>query len=189
MSTPPFKYVQAVAHLGGAQVLEFQRVAVMYRRLYNYLLSAWLDKAAHLGLTQVSPRDIRFLSTKLNALLSFTQWVAPGEKGLAYCACTEVYRDLVDASTRQKPMPQYKPETNHRIVAYKQFDAKVKIKRVMLPVIGQVTTERFEYFTGSIRAVGLEEIDGQRLVCRLYYHPNTPVPVPAVIDERQLSVA
>ena len=168
----PLKFVQANAILSAEQAREFARTAFTYRSVYDYLLGEWHKRDEPVGTLPLGEACVRFLTNKLKNLLSFTDWVAAGEKGLAYCALTELVRNLSEARTAGAPL---RPPalSSERVVFYKQYDAKVRLNMVTLPILGAVRTTRFNYFLGSIRAVSVEALAGS-WVCKIYYRENAP---------------
>lgn len=171
--SPPLKFVQADAILDDTQAKEFKRVAYAYRSVYNYLLAEWHKKKKNLPDAVFEDGGISFLNTKLKNLLTFTEWIKPHEKNVAYDALSELIRNLREEFAGHGKLDA--PVIDHeRIVFYKQYDAKVRMNSVMMPILGQIRTTRFPYFLGSIRAVGVDQVEGT-LVCKIFYRENAPV--------------
>ena len=166
----PLQSVQSTIYLNaGFQREEFNRVTRMYRMVYNYLFDAWAHREKEGPRLNVGPADHRFLTNKLNSLFSFTQWVKKDEQGIAYCAMNEFYRRCFEYSHFGAPWPSRWPNATSRAVFYKKFRLHLRAGNVELPVMGQLVMERLPFFSGAIRAVGMQRDECGAYQCVVYH--------------------
>lgn len=165
------KITPAFALLTEQQALEFDRIAKVYQRVYNYLIDGWGKHVQSKPQVITVEHAATFLKTKVKNLLSFAPWIAEEERSMAFCAMFDALRAVMDAYNSDGSCPSARAVGEKKVVFYKQYDVKLRLNQAMLPFLGIVKTTRFAYFEGSIRGVGIEKTAGA-WACNVYYVDN-----------------
>lgn len=172
----PFSFLSSSITLNSFQREEFIRISEIYNKVYNHLLLQWRGYAARKALPHITGADFRHIDERLRNLLHFAKWIDPEEKQIAYFAANELCRVLKDHDyndlTFSVSLDTLFQKVNDEVIFYRDYNIKVKDKTVCLPVIGKAKIGRFDYFTGSIRAVGVRTDANEDLECVIYYKEN-----------------
>jgi hypothetical protein len=173
--TKPLPYVISTLTLNSFQKEEFERTLVVYSRVYNYLLLQWIHFSKSKPLNHIGDADSKFISERLRSLIHFAEWIEKDLELVASCAAREfvnllhIRYNCTGSSPTEEDMKK-----DNLVIFHREYDVRLKNSRISLPVIGKIITGRFNFFSGSIRAVGIrQDYNLDEFHCLIYYKENT----------------
>lgn len=162
--------IRSPAQLWPAQKEQLLKIFDVYAKGENLTLGYWKD-ISHTypeGFNSQAAQKIFSCVSKWFKSASCT--VVRKEHWLIHIAAKDTIRQLYEEANFQRAAPVF-PASGCKVRFYSGFDVKVSKGFGMLPVLDQIKFERFQHFSGSIVATGME-IDADKVYCNVLYLPN-----------------
>ncbi len=172
----PRRIVSSSITLTPAQHEEYLRVSEVFHKVFNSLLLQWYGWAQRKPFPNITSSDFKFINERHRSLVYHVTWIEEDCEQIALFAANELCRVLTENELKGLPVPH--KETNpiirptNEVVFYQDYNIKVKEKFVRLPVLGKAPVGKFNYFSGSIRAIGVKVDSNGDMRCNIYYEEN-----------------
>lgn len=174
--TKPLSHIVSTLTLNSLQQEEFDRISKLYAKAYSILLDKWYRYAATKTNYAIDGADMRYIDRSLRTICTHSWLKTQEDQQVATFASNELCRHLREREAQglPAPHPEFSPlvRSASEVVFYWGYDIKVKDHTVRVPVLGKATTGRFKYFSGSIKAIGIDHDRHEGFSCRIYFREN-----------------